>query len=350
MKFIATFGETMLRISPIRQGERISTSNLFSVEPGGSESNVAIALSSLGHKVRHITRVPTSPLGNAIIRNLNGFGVNTANIEKVQGRVGCYWTETGVGLRPYQVIYDRKDSVFSNWSFDKVKWNKIFDSCFWLHVSGITPALNKSSKEGLFKMLKNLPENVTLSLDLNYREKLWDYIESADKEKKIHEYMNKLSKYCNYVFGNETDFQKALGIDPIDESGDRERYSSIAKEFFETNPKANGCAMGIRKASSASNNGWKGMLFLNDTAQGIKSFYSPSYNLEDIVDRIGAGDSFAAGVIHGLIRFKEDGQKTVDFATTLSALKHSIRGDACTFDESEVWQVFKNSGAGSINR
>lgn len=347
-KIIITLGETMLRLSPAVVGERISFSNYFRVEPGGSESNVAVTLAQLGHRTCHITRVPDSPLGHRIIRYLRGMGVGVDRVSLCHGRIGLYWTESGVGPRPSQVVYDRQDSVFSTWSPDEVEWERVFDSAAWFHSSGITPAVSESAADLLTRALESTPKTSLTSIDLNYRKKLWQYLPGNDV-KDVHNIMDRLCQKCDYIFGNETDFNDCLGIKLSSRGSSVDKWSKIARTLFHSYPRVKGMAVSLRDSYNASENGWTGFLILR-SGSTIEAFQGPYFEIKDIVDRIGTGDSFAAGVIHGLVCFSQRPQDVIDFAVTLSALKHTLRGDVCMVTEDEVWNVLKAKGSGRIER
>jgi len=345
---VVTFGETMLRVSPEKMGERLQNAIQFRVEPGGSESNVAIALAHLGHNVRHLTKVPDNALGDIVVRHMKAAGVNTEHIYRSAGRIGCYWTEMGVGPRPSKVIYDRANSLFSSWLPDEVDWNKLFDNAAWFHTSGINPALNQSTADFLDCAFKRVPPDVVKSLDLNYRKTLWNYL-TKDRQQNVHRIMSGFCARCDYVFGNETDFEDCLGLISHLETNDKEKYWAIASDFFERFEKVRGIAISLRVSHSASDNTWSGLLFLRSKTD-IDIFKGPSFHIHPIVDRLGAGDSFSAGIIHGLQRFEESPQDIINFAIALGAWKHTIRGDACFVNEEEVWGILQSKGSGRIIR
>ena len=338
----------MLRVSPEKVGERLQNAIQFRVEPGGSESNVAIALAHLGHRVRHLTRVPDNAMGDIVVRHMKAAGVNTEHIYRSAGRIGCYWTEMGVGPRPSKVIYDRAESLFSNWLPDEVDWDRLFDNAGWFHTSGITPALNQRSADFLDYAFNRVPPDVVKSLDLNYRKTLWNY-HTKDRQQNVLRIMSGFCSRCDYVFGNETDFQDCLDLISHLEANDKERYGAIASEFFEKFDKAQGMAVSLRESHNASDNTWSGLLFLRAKA-GVDMYEGPSFRIQPIVDRLGAGDSFSAGIIHGIRRFRESPQDIINFATALGAFKHTIRGDACLVNEEDVWGMLQSKGEGRVIR
>lgn len=346
--WIATLGEIMLRLSPEREGERIVNAKQFIVEPGGSESNVAMCLSYLGHRVRHITRVPKNVLGEKIIRYLRGGGVSVDYVYKDTGRIGCYWTEIGKGPRPSMVEYDRDNTAFGSWDANSIKWEDPLRNINWFHSSGITPAISQNGYKLIKTALDFIDSGISVSFDLNYRNKLWKYID-GETRKSIVTKMDKLVKNCDYIFGNETDFENCLGIIISEDNDDLQKFYDVAVKVFNKYEKAKGVAISSRTPYSASDNGWTGYLFLRKHDK-VCAYVGPKFRLTSIVDRIGAGDSFAAGIIHGLIKYKDDPQKIINFGTTISAVKHSLIGDACNIKENEVWDVVKSLGSGNVIR
>ena len=345
---VVTLGETMLRVSPEKVGERFQNAIQFRVEPGGSESNVAIALAHLGHKVRHLTRVPEDALGDIVVRHVKAAGVSAEHIYRSVGRIGCYWTEMGVGPRPSKVIYDRSESLFSNWLPDEVDWDRLFDDVGWFHTSGINPALNQRSADFLNYAFDSVPQNVIKSLDLNYRTTLWKYL-TKNRQQTIYRIMSGFCARSDYVFGNETDFQDCLGLRFRPDANNCERYETLASGFFEKFEKPQGIAISLRGSHSASDNTWSGVFFIRKE-KGFDIFEGPSFRIHPIVDRLGAGDSFSAGMIHGLKRFQEAPQDIINFAIALGALKHTIRGDACFVNEEDVRGILASKGVGKVIR
>lgn len=346
--WIITMGEVMLRLSPESIGKRIADSSLFRVEPGGSESNVAIALAHMGHKVRYITRLPDNQMGDMVINYLRGQGVNVDHVSFAPGRIGCYWTEIGSGPRPSKVIYDREYSVFSTWSTENEDWGRLLKDAKWFHSSGITPALCRSSFELLRTAKEKLPPATKKSFDLNYRKTLWTYLDQ-DRPRQIHELMHILCAKCDYVFGNETDYIDCLGFTLPEKGEDISRYQSVAAQFFRSFDKCQGMAVSLRKSHSASENTWGGLLFLRKK-EGFVTYQGRTFNLNNIIDRVGAGDGFAAGLIHGFINYAEHPQEIINIATAMGAFMHTVRGDTCQIKETEVWDILRAGGSGKIIR
>jgi len=343
---VMTYGETMLRLTPAEPGERLGEAGMFRVEPGGAESNVAVALAGLGREAAHFTRLPQGPLGDKVVNQLRSRGVDASRIRRGGERVGCYWTETGGGPRPSRVIYDRRHSAFADWPLEDHQWPQALGSVSWLHVSGITPALGRECAENLAAGLAAAGEEIAISLDLNYRDKLWGWLEE-DKSEGVARVMRELCRPCQALLGNETDFSDALGFKGEGDS-DLERYQSLARQAFDAFPRLRAVAISLRRSVSASRNSWSGLLFLA-RAEGMETCQGREYDIHPIVDRVGAGDAFAAGIIHGLLS-GWPGKEIIDFAVTLGALKHTIRGDACVFTQDEVRQVMAAGGLGRVIR
>ncbi|MFC2025027.1 PfkB family carbohydrate kinase [Chloroflexota bacterium] len=348
MKRIFTFGEIMLRLSPSDKGERLIQTNSFRIEPGGSESNVAVALANLGDEVSFLTILPDNPLAEKIRRYLRQYNVDTSYIAMGGTRLGLYWTENGVGSRASLVIYDRESSAFANLTFDNFDWDKINKDALWFHTSGISPAVSENVSRTLEKILLNLDEGINISMDLNYRANLWKWIDPNNKDS-LHKTMLKLCSKVFLLTGNETDFHDTLGFGENKKNNTLEIYSGIANEAFEQLPILKYVAISLRDSISASENTWSGILFVKDQNE-IKHFNGPNFHIKDIVDRVGAGDSFSAGIIHGILNHGENPQSIIDFAIALSALKHTVRGDASQFTENDVIQALETGGSGRIIR
>ncbi|PQJ77764.1 sugar kinase [Polaribacter porphyrae] len=341
IKKVTTFGEIMLRLSPVEKGERLTQATYFRIETGGSESNVAIALSNLGLESRFITRLPDNVLTDKIIQSLIQFGVDTTFIKTGGDKVGIYWTENGIGPRNSFVIYDRDNTSFCQMSTNDFNWEEIFQDTSWFHFSGISPAISENVKNVLLDAIQKV--DIPYSVDLNYRENLWKWVNKDAKL--ITEYMRSLCKRASLIAGNESDFQDVLGIHPDSENN----YTDIATKCFEQFPNLKYISISNREALSASTNIWNGFLFVKD--KDIKKIEGLKYNLESIMDRVGTGDSFVAGIIYGLLNDKKYSyQKIIDFATTLAALNHTTIGDASRFSADEVRKVIANRGTGRIIR
>lgn len=336
MKKIVTLGEIMLRLS-VESGERIFQTDQLTMHYGGAEANVAVSLSNFGHNVYLVSRVPDNPLGIAVERQLKSYGVHTDYLMKGGERLGTYYLETGVGQRSSQVTYDRKYSSFSMLKADEINWDEVFSGAELFHVSGITPALSPSLKEiTLFSLQKAKEHGVLTSFDFNYRSKLWSQQEASNTIKTLLPYVDICS--CG-----ELDAIYILGIDQADFMSKEENlkyyYSKITKMY----PNIRSISSTFRSVISASTNTLQG----NYYTEG-ELYQSNILHIDHIVDRVGGGDAFAAGILHGILE-NTPSQELISFATAASALKHTVHGDCNAFSVDEV-VAFVNNGSGKIVR
>ncbi|OGS72404.1 MAG: hypothetical protein A3F91_02020 [Flavobacteria bacterium RIFCSPLOWO2_12_FULL_35_11] len=328
----------MLRITPSIYGEKVVQASTFTIEPGGSESNVAIALSLMGNRCGFITRLPGDVLSEKIIRYLKSYSLDISHITIGGRRVGLYWAEIGTGPRASQVFYDRAGSSFSEISYSDFDWNKIFTDTDWFHTSGISPAVSENVYITLKKIFTDISQNLRISIDLNYRSKLWEW--AKKKQLSVHKIMWEMCSNACLIIGNETDFNDALGI----QYGDirtQDNYEEVASQCFKNLPHLEYVAISLRESVSAGENVWSGLLFAKES-NSIVAYKGLKIRITNIIDRIGTGDSFAAGIIHGIINYKEDYQRTINFAVGLSALNHTVRGDASQFGISDVEDFLKS--------
>ncbi|NQT66756.1 MAG: sugar kinase [Actinobacteria bacterium] len=342
MRRIVTFGEVMLRLkSP--GFERLFQSSLLEVTFGGGEANVAISLANFGFDVAFCTALPKNIIGNACERELKKWGVDTSLIIHNEGRMGAYYLENGANQRPSIVVYDRSYSAISIAKPGDIDWEKVFNNAEWFHITGITPAISESAMELSFEAVKKAREKgVTISCDFNFRSKLWKYGKAAT------DVMPELVKYVDYGIANEEDCQKSMGIkvDVEVESGmfDTEKYRVLSEKALKIFPNLKAIAITLRESTSADINGWSGCM--NDK----ENFYlSKKYEIKDIVDRVGGGDAFAAGLIYGLNTY-ENKQQALEFAVAASCLKHSILGDFNKVSISEVEKLIGGDVSGRIQR
>ncbi|WP_025667325.1 sugar kinase [Aquimarina megaterium] len=335
-KTILTFGEILLRFSAPNH-QKLTQIKTFDVHIGGAEANVAVSLALLNNKVKYLSRLPNNDIGDLIIKELKSYQVNTDLIIRGGDRTGTYYLEKGASVRSSKVVYDRKHSAFSEITSAMFDWGQIFENVHWLHVTGITPALSYSCQKVYIEMLKIAKSmDVTISFDINYRRSLW----SIKEARKI---IDTTLKYTDVLFMNRGVAEEVFGIKTSTENVDAiDVFSEITKKLTSfCNPKH--IAYTNRDVESASNNNWQGVLFENN-----KGVCSKNYTI-DIIDRIGAGDAFAAGIIHGLIN-QYDNQKTIDFATAASALKHTIIGDFNLVNKDEIMELMYNSAPGYVKR
>lgn len=334
----------MLRISPKNPGERISQTLDFEIRPGGSESNVAIALANLGLQTAFVSALPGNPLGKKVLRQLLAESVETRFIKQIGERIGIYWTENGIGPRNSFVVYDRENSAFCNATFDDFEWDKILEQTQWFHFSGISPAVSKNIANLLEKVVDTL--TCPYSVDLNFRNNLWNWAKRDTLE--IKKVMTSLCNKATLIAGNESDFQNIFGFMHTADD-DTEQFTAISQGCFDSFPLLKYIAISNRKSLSASLNDWSGYLFVRDDRKYC--YESMEYKLDSIQDRVGTGDSFVSGVIFGLNQADQmNYQEIVDFAVSLGALNHTIKGDTGNFSVAEVHKVMETKGSGRIVR
>jgi 2-dehydro-3-deoxygluconokinase len=340
---IATLGEIMLRLKSPGH-DRLFQSASLEATFGGGEANVAVSLAQFGMEARFLTALPDNDIGVACLRELRGFGVDVSEIVSVKGsRMGIYFLETGANQRPSKVIYDRANSAIAELAPDGIDFKKALAGCGWLHITGITPAISANAAELAMQAVKTARSlGITVSCDLNYRKNLWKYGKTAQ------EVMRGLTGYVDVIIANEEDFQKSLGIssDVSVESGELSvaAYENIASSAMAQYPQVKYIAITMRESKSADHNNWSACLF-DRTAV----YVSKKYQMTDIVDRVGGGDSFAAGLIYGLNSY-DDPQAALEFAVAASCLKHSINGDYNRVSVSEVEALMKGGGSGRVQR
>ncbi|ATW02508.1 sugar kinase [Sphingorhabdus sp. YGSMI21] len=338
-----SFGEIMLRLKTPGH-ERFFQSPAFEATFGGGEANVAVALSNYGLSSGFVSALPDNDVGASAIGELKRFGVDTSNIRRSGDRVGIYFLETGANQRPSKVIYDRAHSSISECKIGDFDWASIFAGAKWLHITGITPALTQDSADLSIECVKAAKQaGVTVSCDFNFRGKLWKYGKSAP------EVMSELVKYVDVGIANEEDCQKSLGIsvDVDVETGelDTSKYEALSDKVLELYPDMATIAITLRESHSADRNGWSACL--RDREQGFK--LSRHYELTDIVDRVGGGDSFASALIYGLNAY-DDKQQSLEFAVAASCLKHSILGDFNRVTVPEAEKLMSGDGSGRVQR
>ena len=344
MAKVVTFGEIMLRLkSPAY--ERFFQSPSLEATFGGGEANVSVSLANYGLDSTFVTVLPDNDIGNACIRELRGFGVDTSKIVRTNGRMGIYFLETGAVQRPSKVIYDRAGSAIAEAKPGDIDWKAAFDGADWFHLTGITPAISQGAADLSLEAVKAAKElGVHVSCDLNYRKNLWKYGKRAD------EVMRELVKYVDTVIANEEDVQKALCISAesaaaVDEGEiDVELYKAIAGKVMAEYPNVKRVAITLRESKSANHNDWHACLY-----NGKDFFLSRKYAITDIVDRVGGGDSFGGGLIYGLLTYQDE-KKALEFAVAASCLKHTIIGDYNRVSVKEVESLMNGSGTGRVQR
>jgi len=345
MKKVVTFGEIMLRLSP-PGFLRFSQANSFEVIYGGGESNVAVSLANYGIPVDFVTRLPKNDIGECALQEMRKRNVGTEHIARGGERLGIYFLETGAVSRGSKVVYDRAHSAISTIQKGDIDWEKVFDGAQWFHWTGITPALSQGAADVCLEAIKAANElGITVSTDLNYRAKLWNY------GKEPGDVMPDLVEGCDVILGNEEDAEKHFGLHPdnVDiiqgDSMDSQAYLSVCKKLKERFPRAKKIITTLRGSISASHNSWSGVLYNGDEFLETKT-----YQITDIVDRVGGGDSFMGGLIYGLLTYKDDDQKALDFAVAASCLKHTIYGDANLVTVDEVEKLMGGDASGRVSR
>lgn len=340
-KFVS-FGEIMLRLKT-PGNLRFFQAPSFEATFGGGEANVAVALANYGLDAGFISALPNNDIGEAALRELRSFGVDVSGVRRSGDRVGIYFLETGANQRASKVIYDRAGSSIAECVPGDFDWPVLLRDAEWLHITGITPALGQAAADlSLEAVQAAKAAGVTVSCDFNYRGKLWNYGKSAP------EVMTELVKYVDIGIANEEDCQKCLGIsvDVDVHSGelDISKYESLSAKVLETFPGMTAIAITLRESASADQNGWSACW---RDRKGFK--LSRHYEISDIVDRVGGGDSFASGLIYSLQAYS-DRQQSLEFAVAASCLKHSIQGDFNRVSVAEVKALMGGDASGRVQR
>ena len=344
MKKVVTFGEVMMRLATpdfLRFGQSESLTATF----GGGEANVAVSLAQFGLPVDYVTRLPENDFGKACLMELRKFGVGVDHIVWGGDRLGIYFLETGAVSRGSKVIYDRAHSAVSEILPGMVDWDDVFDQAGWFHWTGITPAISESAAAVCLEAIQIAgKKGITVSCDLNFRKNLWKY------GKKASDVMPELIAGTDIILGNEEDAAMVLGILPEGvevTSGhvDAGAYVSVSQQIIQRFPRVSKVITTLRGSVSASHNTWSGVLW-----DGLKLFEAPVYQITHIVDRVGGGDSFMAGLIYGLLTWPDDQQKALEFAVAASCLKHTIYGDFNRVTVEEVMKLMQGDGSGRVAR
>lgn len=340
MAKIVTLGEIMLRLSPVGNDRFVQT-DCFRIIPGGGEANVAVSLANYGHDAYFVSKLPEHEIGQIAVNALRRYGVKTDYIVRGGSRVGLYYAETGASVRPGKVIYDRANSAIAEASPEDFDFDKIMEGASWFHWTGITPAISDKAADVLRSALEAAKRHgVTVSVDLNYRKKLW----TSEKAISV---MRPLMKYVDVCIGNEEDAQLCLGFRPdadvADGKTDAAGYHAIFKQMKEEFG-FKYVVSTLRESFSASCNGWKALIY-----NGDEFYESRRYELNPIVDRVGGGDSFAGGLIHGLLT-KPTQAEALEFAVAASALKHTVNGDFNLVSADEVETLAHGNGNGRVQR
>jgi 2-dehydro-3-deoxygluconokinase len=344
---IVTFGEVMLRLkSP--GFERLLQSPRLEATFGGGEANVAVSLAQFGRQVSFVTILPLNPIGDACIAFLRGRGVDGSGILRRGERMGIYYYEAGVNQRPSRVIYDRQHASIMDAQPEAFDWERLFEGAGWFHVTGITPALSENAARASLQAVETAHNlGLTVSCDYNYRKNLWKYGKTSI------EVMTELVRQVDIGIANEEDCQRALGITLEGDRWEQEledgqmdpvRYRDLCERVLAAFPNLKIQAITLRASHSADSNGWTACL--HDRSQFL---LSRRYEVENIVDRVGTGDAFAAGLIYGLSGGMPVSE-ALEFATGASCLKHSIPGDMNNCTVEEVQALVSGGSSGRIQR
>lgn len=331
----------MLRLSP-EGNDRFIQTDSFRIIPGGGEANVAVSLANYGHQACYVTKLPDHEIGQIAVNALRRYGVDTSYIRRGGERIGLYYAETGASMRPSKVIYDRAHSAIAEAGPEDFDFDAIMKGAAWFHWSGITPAISDKAAHLTELACQAAKRNgVTVSVDLNFRKKLW----TSEKAISV---MRPLMKYVDVCIGNEEDAQLCLGFKPdadveggnTDAKGYEGIFTRMQKEFgFKY------VVSTLRESFSATRNGWKALIY-----DGKQFYQSKRYEIDPIIDRVGGGDSFSGGLIHGMLKYPGDQASALEFAVATSALKHTVNGDFNLVSEAEVLALMSGSSNGRVQR
>ena len=326
---------------------RFSQATQYDATFGGGEANVAVSLANYGIDVKFVTRLPQNDIAKACVKDLRSYGVDTSDIVYGGDRLGIYFLETGAVARPSKVVYDRANSSIATIKPGDIDWEKVFEGADWFHWTGITPAISQGAADVCLEAVKAANRlGITVSCDLNYRKNLWKYGKTAS------EIMPALVEGCDVILGNEEDADKVFGIKPegfdVTATGgeiDQKRFQSVGEQLMKKFPRAKKVIITLRGSINANHNTWGGVLW-----DGKTLYQSPRYDITHIVDRVGGGDSFMGGLIYGLLTYKGDDQKALNFAVAASCLKHTIFGDFNQVTVAEVENLMKGDASGRVSR
>lgn len=343
-KKVVTFGEIMMRLAP-PGFQRFTQTRSFDVTYGGGEANVAVSLANFGLEVDYVTRLPANDIGDACLQFIRQFGVGTSKIVRGGDRLGIYFMETGAAQRASKVVYDRAGSAIATVLPGMINWNSVFAEADWFHWTGITPAISEGAALTCLEAVRVAQDaGLTVSCDMNYRANLWKWGKSAS------EVMPEMVSMCDVAIGNEEDADKVFGIkaagaDVTAGKVEAEAYRPVCEELVSRFPRLKMVAITLRGSISASHNTWSGVLWEDQTL-----YCAPKYDIAHIVDRVGGGDAFAAGLIYGLRTCGAHRQRAIDFAVAASCLKHSIIGDFNLVTVTEVEKLMAGDASGRVAR
>lgn len=331
MATVVTFGEIMMRLTAPGQ-QRFAQATNLGITYGGGEANTAAALAQMGVSAAHVTVFPDNDLGRAAAAFFQKTGIDTSAVSYGKGRLGLYFMETGAGIRPSRIVYDRYDSAFAQLDPAAFDWIQILHGARWFHWTGITPAVSAQAAEACADAIRVARElGIIISVDVNYRRVLWQY------GKKASEVMPAMVENCDIAVCTEGDAADIFGIQSVD-------FQDMARQMKQRFPNLKQIIATRRDTLSANHNRLTGLCF-----DGLNYHESPTFELNPIVDRIGGGDAFMAGFIYGSLHFN-DPARALSFATAASALKHTIEGDFNLVTAAEVEQVLQGDVYGRLLR
>jgi 2-dehydro-3-deoxygluconokinase len=343
MAKVVLFGEIMLRLAPPAYG-RFTQARTFEAVYGGGEANVAASLANYGETAEFVTRLPANDLGDACLAFLRSFNINTNHIARGGDRIGIYFLEMGAAQRGSKVIYDRAGSSFATIRPGTIDWQEVFNGADWFHWTGITPAVSQAAADVCLESIRAAKQSgLTVSCDMNYRAKLWQWGKPAG------EVMQDLVALSDIAIGNEEDAEKffgiiAPGVDVLRGKLDSENYAFVCGKLAQRFPGLKMIALTLRGSLSASQNTWSAVLWNRG-----EFFAAPAYNISFIVDRVGGGDAFSGGLIYGLRKYCNP-EKALRFAVAASCLKHSIAGDFNQVTAAEVEALMSGNASGRVVR
>lgn len=345
MAKIVTFGEIMVRLSAPDYLKLVQTDRL-DVSYAGAEANVAVSLANYGMQTEYITCLPENPIAERCIMDLRGHKVGVDHVLRDGRRMGILYIESGSNARPSKIYYDREYSSFAQINPGSIPWEDILQDADWFHWTGITPALSENAAIECKKAIQTANQlGVMVSCDINYRNNLWRYGKTAS------DVMPEMVAGCDVILGNEEDCEKVFRIKPdgfnaeqTNGNIDAGTFESVCSQMMQLFPRCKKMAMTLRGAYNANHNTWKGILY-----NGQSLLQSAQYDITDIVDRVGGGDSFMGGLIYGLLHYKEDKQ-ALEFATAASCLKHTLKGDYNWMTVEEVENLMRGESSGRIKR
>ena len=343
---VVTFGEIMLRLGA-PDYLRLNQCNSLEMSFAGAEANVAVSLANYGVPVEYVTALPDNPIATKCLEELRGKKVNVDHVALCGERIGVLYLETGSVYRSSRVFYDRVHSSIATLKKGVIDWDNVFESATWFHWTGITPALSQEAADVLEEAIEAAyNKGLTISCDINYRSKLWQYGKSATQ------IMPELVIKSDIILGNEEDCEKVFGIKPKDFDAEhvKERinpdiFKSVCSQMMEKFPLCKKMVVTLRGAINANHNIWAGVLY-----DGQTLYQSPTYNITHIVDRVGGGDSFMGALIYGLLKYPQDDQRALNFAVAASCLKHTIKGDYNQVSIDEVESLIDGNTSGRVKR